>query len=167
MALKLSDLKTTAHNDWCPGCVTGDTLVISNPSVKQIQLVEPGDRVLNASGKYNRVAARIRHRYYGPMYRIRVKSFGQIVATPEHPFVAVRRTFGRHRHNTEFVEEKIESSSLTVGDYLVFPVMKTISDTDRFPIAYERKDKDSRSIPLPHDVPMDNDWLRLAGYYMS
>ena len=62
MALKLSDLKTTAHNDWCPGCVTGDTLVVSNPSVKQIQLVKPGDRVLYAAGVYTKVAARIRHR---------------------------------------------------------------------------------------------------------
>jgi 2-oxoglutarate ferredoxin oxidoreductase subunit beta len=167
MALKLSDLKTTAHNDWCPGCVTGDTLVISNPSVKQIQLVKPGDRVLNASGEYNRVAARIRHRYYGPMYRVRVKSFGQIIATPEHPFVAVRRTWGRHKHNKEFIEEKVEASSLRVGDYLVFPVMKTISDSDLFGVVYERRAKDTRSKPLPDHVPMDRDWLRLAGYYIS
>jgi 2-oxoglutarate ferredoxin oxidoreductase subunit beta len=167
MALKLSDLKTEAHNDWCPGCVTGDTLVVSNPSVKQIQLVKPGDRVLNASGEYNRVAAMIRHRYYGSMYRVRAKSFGQIVATPEHPFVAVRRAFGRHRHNAEFREEKIEASHLRVGDYLVFPVMKTISDTDRFYVAYERKAKDTRSVPLPENIPMDDDWLRLSGYYIS
>jgi 2-oxoglutarate ferredoxin oxidoreductase subunit beta len=167
MALKLSDLKTTAHNDWCPGCVTGDTLVISNPSVKQIQLVKPGDKVLNASGEYSRVGARIRHRYYGPMYRVRVKSFGQIIATPEHPFVAVRRTWGRHRHNTEFSPEKIEASSLRVGDYLVFPVMETITDSDHFVIEYQKKAKDTRSNPLPHEVPMAEDWLRLAGYYIS
>jgi len=167
VALKFSDLKTTAHNDWCPGCVTGDTLVLSNPSVKQIQLVKPGDKVLNASGEYNSVAARIRHRYYGPMYRVRVKSFGQIVATPEHPFVAVRRTSGRHKHNTEFVEQKIEASSLRVGDYLVFPIMKTIVDSDRFAIEYEKRAKDTRSEILPHEVPMDDDWLRLAGYYIS
>ena len=167
MALKLSDLKTSAHNDWCPGCLTGDTLVVSNPSVKQIQLVRPGDRVLNASGEYNRVAARIRHRYYGPMYRVRVKSFGQITATPEHPFVGVRRTWGRHRHNTEFIEEKIEASSLKVGDYLVFPVMQTITDADHFPIEYQKKAKDTRSSMLPHEVPMNDDWLRLAGYYIS
>jgi 2-oxoglutarate ferredoxin oxidoreductase subunit beta len=167
MALKLSDLKTTAHNDWCPGCVTGDTLVISNPSAKQIQLVEPGERVLNASGEYRRVAAKIRHRYHGPMYHVRVKAFGEIVATPEHPFVAVRRKWGRHRHNTEFVEEKVEASSLRLGDYLVFPVMKTANDSDRFVIEYQKKVKDTRSIPIPAYVPMDADWLRLSGYYIS
>ena len=167
MALKLTDLKTAAHNDWCPGCVTGDTLVVSNPSVKQIQLVKPGDRVLNASGEYNRVAARIRHRYYGPMYRVRVKAFGQVVATPEHPFVAVRRTSGRHRHNTEFIEEKIEASNLKVGDYLVFPVMRTVADSDHFTIEYQKKAKDTRSRLLPRYVPMDDDWLRLAGYYIA
>ncbi|MDV3293371.1 MAG: thiamine pyrophosphate-dependent enzyme [Nitrososphaerales archaeon] len=167
MALKLTDLKTTAHNDWCPGCVTGDTLVLSNPSVKQIQLVQPGDRVLNASGEYNRVAARIRHRYYGPMYRVRVKAFGEISATPEHPFVAVRRKWGRHRHNTEFVEEKVEASSLRVSDYLVFPVMQTIVDIPTFRIEYQRRTKDTRSKPLPEEVAVDDDFLRLAGYYIS
>jgi len=167
VALKLSDLKTTAHNDWCPGCVTGETLVISNPSVKQIQLVKPGDRVLNASGEYNRVAARIRHRYYGPMYRVRAKAFGEIVATPEHPFVAVRRTWGRHKHNTDFTEEKVEASNLRVGDYLVFPVMQTVSDLPNFAIEYQRKAKDTRSIPLPREVPMDDDFLKLAGYYIA
>jgi 2-oxoglutarate/2-oxoacid ferredoxin oxidoreductase subunit beta len=167
MALKLSDLKTSAHNDWCPGCVTGDTLVISNPSAKQIQQVNPGDKVLNASGEYNRVAARIRHRYYGPMYRVRVKSFGQIVATPEHPFVAVLRTSGRHRHNTEYVEEKVVASSLKVGDYLVFPVMKTVVDSDRFAIEYQKNPKDTRSNSIPQEVPLGDDWLRLAGYYIA
>ena len=167
MALKLSDLKTTAHNDWCPGCVTGDTLVVSNPSVKQIQLVKPGDRVLNAAGAYNKVAARIKHRYYGPMYHVHAKSFGKIVATPEHPFVAVRRAWGRHRHNTDFAEEKVEASHLRVGDYLVFPVMSEVHDTDRFAIEYRRKAKDTRSAPLPAYVPMDDDWLRLSGYYIA
>ena len=167
MALKLSDLKTTAHNDWCPGCVTGDTLVVSNPSVKQIQLVKPGDRVLNAAGVYTKVAARIRHRYYGPMYHVQAKSFGKIIATPEHPFIAVRRTSGRHRHNTEFVEAKVEASHLRVGDYLVFPVMKEVHDSDRSATEYQKKPKDTRSFPLPAYVPMDDDWLRLCGYYIA
>ncbi|MBI3860080.1 MAG: hypothetical protein HY296_07600 [Thaumarchaeota archaeon] len=167
MALKLSDLKTTAHNDWCPGCVTGETLVVSNPSVKEIQSVRPGDRVLNASGEYNRVAAKIRHRYYGPMYRVRAKAFGEIVATPEHPFVAVRRIWGRHRHNSDFTEEKVEASDLKVGDYLVFPVVQTVSDLGYFAIEYRRKAKDTRSVSLPRKVPMNDDFLRLAGYYIT
>jgi len=167
VALKLSDLKTTAHNDWCPGCVTGETLVVSNPSVKQIQDVQPGDRVLTAAGEYKRVGARIRHRYYGPMYAVRVKSFGEIKATPEHPFIAVRRTWGRHRHNKEFIEQRVEASELKVGDYLVFPVMQTVIDVDGFSITYTKRAKDTRSKPLPREVPLDDDFLRLAGYYIA
>src|SRR6059036_3800595 len=92
MALKLTDLKTDVHNDWCPGCLTGDTLVLSNPAVKAIQDVRPGERVLTAAGEYREVVARIQHHYSGPMYRVRAKCFGEIKATPEHPFVVVRRT---------------------------------------------------------------------------
>lgn len=167
MALKLADLKSDAHNDWCPGCVIGETLVVSNPSVKQIQDVKPGDRVLTAAGEYKRVGARIRHQYYGPMYAVRAKSFGEIKATPEHPFMAVRRTWGRHRHNSEFDEQKVEASDLKVGDYLVFPVMQTVIDAVNFPIIFSRRAKDTRSKPIPNEVPMGDDFLRLSGYYIA
>ncbi len=167
MALKLSDLKTTAHNDWCPGCVTADTFVVSNPSVKPIAEVEIGDRVLTAAGEYRKVAARIVHRYRGPMYRVRVKCFGEIRATPEHPFIAVRRAHGRHSHNRGFAEEKVQASDLKVGDYVVFPVMQGIEDQDVFPISYESKAKDTRSKPLPSSVLLDEDTLRLMGCYIA
>ncbi len=167
MALKVTDYRTDVHNDWCPGCVTGDTLVITNPSVKAIQEVEAGDRILTAAGKYSNVAAKIVHHYAGHMYRIRAKCFGEIRATPEHPFIAVRRILGRHRHNTSFTEEKIEAADLRVGDYLVFPIMQQTEDKERFPISFQRKAKDTRSKPLPSSVVVDADFLRLAGYYIA
>jgi 2-oxoglutarate ferredoxin oxidoreductase subunit beta len=167
MALKLTDLKTEVHNDWCPGCLTGDTLVVTNPSVKPILAVQPGDRVLTAAGEYKRVAARIAHRYSGPLYHVRVKCFGELKATPEHPFVAVRRTWGRHRHNEDFTEEKAEAATLKPGDYLVFPVMQEVVDIASFPISFKRKVKDTRSKRLPTAATVDEDFLRLLGYYAA
>ena len=167
MALKLTDLKTEVHNDWCPGCVTGDTLIVANPSVKPILEVQPGERVLTASGEYKRVAARIAHAYSGPLYHVKVKCFGELKATPEHPFVAVRRNGGRHRHNTEFKEEKVEAARLRLGDYLVFPVMQEVVDITGFQITFRRKAKDTQSKPLPKVVAVDPDFLRLLGYYVA
>ncbi len=167
MALKLTNLKTEVHNDWCPGCVTGDTLIVANPSVKPILEVQPGERVLTAAGEYKQVAAKIAHAYSGPLYHVRVKCFGEVKATPEHPFVAVRRTGGRHKHNAEFVEEKVEAASLRIGDYLVFPVMQDVVDIDSFPINFNKKAKDTRSRPLPTAVAVDADFLRLLGYYVA
>lgn len=167
MALKLTDLKTEVHNDWCPGCVTGDTLIVANPSVKTILEVRPGERVLTAAGEYKQVAARIDHLYTGPLYHVRVKCFGELKATPEHPFIAVRRTWGRHRHNAEFREEKVEAADLRVGDYVVFPVMQKVVDMSAFPISFTRRVKDTRSKPLPREVAVDADLLRLLGYYIA
>ena len=167
MALKLTDLKTEVHNDWCPGCVTGDTLIVANPSVKTILEVQPGERVLTAAGEYKRVAARIDHFYSGPLYHVRVKCFGELKATPEHPFIAVRRTWGRHKHNTEFREEKVEAANLRTGDYVVFPVMQKVVDMTAFPINFSKKVKDTRSNPLPAEVAVDADFLRLLGYYAA
>ena len=167
MALKLTDLKTEVHNDWCPGCLTADTLVMSNPSVKTILEVEPGDKVLTALGEYRRVAARVEHHHAGDLYRVSVKCFGELKATPEHPFIAVRRTRGRHKHNREFVETRVQAADLKVGDYLVFPVMQQVRDLETFPIAFERKTKDTRSKQLPAEVSVDEGFLRLAGYYVA
>lgn len=167
MALKLTDLKTEVHNDWCPGCVTGDTLVMANPSAKTILDVRPGERVLTAAGEYRQVAARIDHLYSGHLYHVRVKCFGELKATPEHPFIAVKRTWGRHKHNAEFREEKVEAANLRVGDYVVFPVMQKVVDMDTFPINFIRKTKDTRSKPLPKAVAVDAGFLRLLGYYAA
>ncbi len=167
MALKLTELKTGVHNDWCPGCVTGDTVVIANPSAKTMLEVQPGEQVLTASGEFKQVAARISHHYAGPLYHVRVKCFGEIKATHEHPFVAVRRRWGRHRHNEEFVEKKIQASELRVGDYLVFPVMQRVVDMEDFPVDFARKKKDTRSKGLPSSVKVDADFLRLLGYYVA
>src|SRR2546425_4523813 len=167
MALKLTDLKTDVHNDWCPGCLTGDTLVLSNPAVKAIRDVRPGERVLTAAGEYRQVAARIQHHYSGPMYRVRAKCFGEIKATPEHPFVAVRRTSGRHYHNSGFVEERVPASELRVGDYLVCPVMRKVVDVRTFSLNYKKKARDIRNGVLPELENMDADLLRLAGYYTA
>jgi len=167
MALKLTDLKTEVHNDWCPGCVTGDTLIVANPSVKTILEVQPGERVLTAAGEYKQVAARIDHFYSGPLYHVRVKCFGELKATPEHPFIAVRRTWGRHKHNTGFREEKVEAANLRTGDYVVFPVMQKVVDMTTFPINFTKKVKDTRSNPLPTTVAVDADFLRLLGYYAA
>jgi 2-oxoglutarate ferredoxin oxidoreductase subunit beta len=167
MTLKLTNLKTGVHNDWCPGCLTGDTLIVANPSVKPILEVQPGEHVLTAAGEYKQVAARITHHYSGPLYHVRVKCFGELKATPEHPFVAVKRTWGRHKHNYEFAEEKIEASSLRTGDYLVFPIMQKVVDITSFPINFTRKAKDTRSKPLPAAVAVDTDFLRLLGYYVA
>jgi len=163
----MADLKTEVHNDWCPGCVTGDTLIVANPSVKTILEVRPGERVLTAAGEYKQVAARIDHHYSGPLYHVRVKCFGELKATPEHPLIAVKRTWGRHKHNAEFREQKVEAADLRVGDYVVFPIMQKVIDMTTFPISFTRKAKDTRSKPLPAIVALDADLLRLFGYYIA
>ena len=151
---------------WCPGCLLGETLVISNPSAKQIMDVEVGEKILTADGTYKTVAAKIEHRHEGLMYNIRVKSFGSLSATPEHPFVGVKRIKKKH-HNQVFSEQKIEASQLSKGDYLVFPIMKEIRDIETFSLTYAKKEKDTRSKPLPNETRLDENFLRLAGYYIA
>jgi 2-oxoglutarate ferredoxin oxidoreductase subunit beta len=151
---------------WCPGCLVGDTLVVSNPSVKQIKDVKVGDRILNAKGEYKYVAKTIVHQHKGLIYKIRTRCFGSVSATPEHPFVGVRRINGRHRQEA-FLEEKIEAEHLNLGDYLMFPIMNEIKDLETMPLIYNKKLKDTKSRPLPSSLNVNDNLLRLFGYYIA
>src|SRR5215471_15646375 len=45
MALKLTDLKTTAHNDWCPGC--GDFGILNAIQMAMVEMnVDPSNTVV-------------------------------------------------------------------------------------------------------------------------
>ncbi len=149
---------------WCPGCLVGDTLVVSNPSVKPIKEVKIGDKVLTANGTYKKVAKTIEHHHTGLLYKIRVKAFGSVSATPEHPFVGVRKA---RIGEGMFAEQKIEAEELKVGDYLVFPIMSEIRDIQSMPFVYDKKLKDTRSKALPESLVLDDRLLRLFGYYIA
>lgn len=166
MALKLSDLRTDVHNDWCPGCVVPETLIHANPSLKQICESKVGDKVLGSDGLYHRVSEVMNHHHEGPIYRLKVKCFGEAVLTGEHPILIVRRE--RKKHINRFMKpEWVRANQVKPGDYAVYPVMSEAKDLNSIKLVYTKREKDTRSKRLPDEVRLDRDFLRFVGYYIA
>src|SRR5919201_6651244 len=123
MALKLADYKTEVHNDWCVGCVLPETIIHCNPSVKQIQQIATGEKVLGRDGRFHKVTEIISHIHRGPMFRFVTKCFGETFATGEHPILVVKRTDrNKKRHNTSYDCVWKRADEIEVKDYLVYPI---------------------------------------------
>ncbi len=166
MVLKLSELKTEAHNDWCPGCVLPGTLIHANPSAKAIEEIAVGERVLGSDGAYHRVTQVMNHNHVGPMNKLTVKCFGEITLTNEHPVLIARRERRKHI-NESFNHEWVEAAKVRPGDYAVYPIPNEVRDVEVVRLSYEKKRKDTRSRELPESVPVNEDFLRFAGYYLA
>lgn len=155
-----------AHNDWCPGCVLPDTVIVTNPGAQRIDQVQVGDRVLTAQGTYGRVAEVMKHRHRGTMYRLRPKAFAPFTLTPEHPVLAVARERRKH-HNSRFAPTYVEAERLRPGDYVAFPVPREVVDLPEMALDTPRRAMDRRSAALPDRIPLTPAFLRLAGYYLA
>jgi 2-oxoglutarate ferredoxin oxidoreductase subunit beta len=168
VALKLSDYKTDVHNDWCPGCVLPDTTIHCNPSVKQIQQINVGDKVLGRDGKFHSVTEIISHIHRGRMYKFVTKCFGETFATAEHPILVVKRSDkNKKRHNTSYDCVWKRADEIEEKDYLVYPVQKEESDLESITVDYSLRKKDTVSKKLPTEIPLNDDFLRLMGYYIA
>src|SRR3989454_2411680 len=166
MALKLSELKTEAHNDWCPGCVLPGTLIHTNPSAKAIEEVVVGERVLGSDGAYHFVTEVMNHNHVGPMNRLTVKCFGEVTLTDEHPVLIARRERRKHV-NEEFNHEWVEAAKVRPGDYAVYPIPNEVRDMEVLRLSYRKKRKDTRIRELPESVPVNEDFLKFAGHYLA
>jgi 2-oxoglutarate ferredoxin oxidoreductase subunit beta len=166
MALKLGDYKTDVHNDWCPGCVLPDTLLHCNPSVKQIQRVRVGERVLGRDGFYHKVSEVMAHIHRGKVFKIITKCFGTTYLTDEHPVLIVRRVHPK-LHNKKFDAIWTRADQIEEKDYVVYPIQKEQVDREYIEVDYKLKKKDTPSKPLPNKIPLNNSFLRLMGYYIA
>lgn len=162
----LSDYKTEVHNDWCPGCVLPDTLIHCNPSVKQIQQINVGERVLGSDGLYHKVHEIISHIHRGKLYKLVTKCFGTTYLTDEHPVLIVRREH-KKRHNKKFSAVWTRADQIKEKDYVVYPIQKEEIDREYVEVDYQLRKKGTVSKPLPQKIPLNDKMLRLMGYYIA
>lgn len=164
--LTIKDYKSDLHNDWCPGCLDPDTQIVTRGGMKRIADIEVGDVVLSHDREYHRVTETFSHQHPGAMQRLTVQNFGSVVVTDDHPVYVARRR-RRHGSNDSYQPEWVPAGKVARGDYVAFPVPMETVDQPTLTVTFERKKKDTRSKPLPATIPLDTEFLRLAGYYIA
>jgi len=164
--LAIKDYKADLHNDWCPGCVVPSTRIVTRAGNKPIAEIAVGDRVLGHDGDYHKVTEVMSHWHPAPLRRLVVQGLGETLLTDDHPVYVVRRR-NAHKTNTEYNAEWSRADQVRRGDYVAYPIAREVVEQPSLSLWYARKFKDTRSKPLPDSVALNEDFLRLAGYYVA
>jgi formate hydrogenlyase subunit 6/NADH:ubiquinone oxidoreductase subunit I len=156
---------------FCHFCVTPDTLVTINPSVKPINDVVVGDRVLTHSGLYREVREVYRRTYTGTMYTIRpLGAPFPLKVTEDHPLLVSSRRLtkkGRLEKQVRGLSWKTPKE-LKAGDYLTIPIMKEVRDKNFIEKNVEiGQPSTGKRLIRELRLPATPDLFRLVGYYLA
>src|SRR6266851_5649968 len=163
--LTIKDYKSDLHNDWCPGCITPDTTILTREGVKPISEIRVGEQVLGHDGGYHKVTEIMAHWHPASLRRLSIRHMGDIRLTDDHPMLILR---ARSARNGELESRQwVKAENVEPGDYVAYPVPHQAEPSEELPLVYTKKKKDTRSRKLPEALPLNHDFMRLVGYYVA
>src|SRR6266542_6858607 len=114
----IKDYKSDLHNDWCPGCLSPDTLIAMADGLwKPIRDVVTGDQVIAHDGQPHRVTETMSHWHPSPLHRLTVLGGRSVDLTDDHPMLIVR--------HADSVAEWAPAREVRAGDLVVYPIAAT------------------------------------------
>jgi len=154
-----------------PVCVLPETLILANSEPAQIRNIKQGDKVLSHDGQYHQVIKTHKRNYSGKLYSLRVHSLGEITVTPEHHILALKMAHISHKFEA-FQKQKalldwFSASQLEKGDLVLYPILKRTKDKKELKIDEPKPKWDFKSKDLPEKIKIDENFLRLVGYYLT
>ncbi len=153
-----------------PICLVPESKVQLNNHLENIVNVRNADHVLTHAGSYSNVSHSSKRNYSGEILKLTNK-LGEVLVTPEHLIFAVKVPKKRKYYDFEVKKNLVpawyHASSIEKRDIALYPILKEVKDVKELPIKFERLKYDFKSFPLPKKVNVDNNFLRLCGYYLS
>lgn len=171
----------------CANCMPPDSLVVANNTARPISEIDRDNFVLTSDGTFKRVLDIMSRDYTGPMIKIRTRMFKEqdLFLTPEHP-VLVRTMkkgiYGKNYYDFSWSEPFwIEAKDLSKKHLFLYPIVRKVEDIDDVDlqkIIYRTKTeveegfispkkKTFSAKKLPRKLKIDNEFLRLVGYFVS
>ncbi len=151
-----------------PVCVIPDTLIFTNPDIKEIKNISNEFRVLSHDGKYHNVELVHRRVYRGKIRRFTVNNLGVSIVTPEHRILALKTgKRDKFRLYKEYMPDWYAAEELKKGDLILHPIPKETNDKQKIEFDVEKPKWDFKSKALPGNIKVDNSFCRLIGYYLA
>ncbi len=148
------------------GCVPEGEPVVTAEGPKPIEAVGERDEVLTHEGSYRKVLWTTTHAYRGELVEVRPTGFTPFRLTPNHPVLAFPRPTKQKagRDRWEHIQHALErgatpqwvrAEALAAGWVLASPVSQEKDDRVTVP-----------AVGLG-EIPVDDDFMTLCGYYLS
>jgi nitrogen fixation NifU-like protein len=151
-------------------CILPEEGIHINSRIESIENITSNDKVLGYNGYYNKVSKFFERYYEGDAIVLKNK-LGRTVLTPDHLVLAIkvpkRRKFFDTKVKRNLPAGWYHAESLERRDIVLFPILKEVKDVDFIPLNIPKKKYDFRSKELPKKIKVNNDFLRLCGYFLS
>ena len=148
------------------GCVPEGELVVTRHGPKPIEAVLEGDEVLTHAGEFHRVEWASTHAFAGDLVEIQPTGFTPVRMTENHPVWAFPRPVvmkaGReHRpHLARAVEAGVVPRWVPAGELRTGWVLA-------YPVLQDKEDRATIAVDGLGEMPVDDDFLTLSGYYLA
>jgi len=151
-------------------CLVPGQKIHSNYSLIEIEKLNAGNSVLNHEGNHDKISSNHSREYNGNVLELK-NNLGKIKLTPEHLIFAIKtpkgQKFLRNKWRRGLIPSWYHAADLNKRDLVLYPVQKEVKDVETIDINIPKLKYDFRSKNIPKKVPMNGDFLRLAGYYLS
>lgn len=151
-------------------CVLPDTLLESTNTIIPIQNIQKKNFVLSHDGKYHPIRALYRRYYEGEVIRIKNR-LGEVLLTPEHLILAKRIPnnveFLRTKNKKKLPLEWCHAVELKKGDIVAYSIPTEEKDVKKIKLGIKKFKYDFRDKSLPVSIPLDENFLKLVGYYLA
>jgi (E)-4-hydroxy-3-methylbut-2-enyl-diphosphate synthase len=148
------------------GCLPADEPVVTRDGVRPIGEIREGDHVLTHEGTYQPVAWTTSHRVDAELVEITPTGFAPFRLTPNHPVWAIARPSrlkaGREKrpHVATVLADGATPEWTPAGDLRAGWIVA-------YPVVREKEDRATLTAEGLGEIPLDEDFMTLAGYYLA
>jgi nitrogen fixation NifU-like protein len=151
-------------------CLPTTSLVQTNPSLYSIETLNIGSDVLDDKGRYSKISKIFERDYSGKIVKI-TSRLGAVKLTPNHLIKSIivpkEDRYLRIKNKQSLLAAWHHATELKRNDILLYPIPKVIRDVKTIEIDVPKYKYDFRSKKIPTSIPIDGEFLRLAGYFIA
>ncbi len=153
-------------------CLHPKTKIHTRSSILRIRELKPGEKVLSHNGDYHKIKSVSQKKNKKTAIKIKNK-FGETILTPDHLVLSIKLPKGyryaRHRAKKQLVGNLgwHHASELKKGDILAYPIPQKIKDIKKIDVNFKKLKYDYKSKAIPKEIQINNDFLRLSGYFLA
>jgi len=151
-------------------CLLPQEKIVLNGDYQEIKNTKEGDLVFSHDLKENKIVKRFSRKHSGKIIKLK-NTLGEISLTPEHLVYSIvlpnKRKFKSNKGKKELIPAWYHCEDLKKGDIILYPINSYKQDQRFLNIDLPKSKWDFNSPNLPKRVPLEEDLLRLFGYFLA
>ena len=153
-----------------PVCLVSGERILFNDSLSEIDNFSVHTHVYSHDYTRNKIIRRIKRQYEGEILHLK-NCFGQTILTPDHLIYAMKlpshEKYLRHKFKRTLSPAWYHADCLNKSDIAVYPIPQEEKEVEYIKTDVEKSRWDFRSNDIPEKIPVNEDLLRLFGYFLS